>query len=139
MARCHKTWKCITFWLWHCTVLGFKAVGVLKLFYYKMIHVSCLANGLYRVAEGVKRLFLIVNNLISSILKKYFWNDQVVSKYLENNCLIYLYHRNQLSPVDERGLWCNTEITVKTYKTYFAILLNSLMQNVDDAVSVYFR
>jgi len=46
-----------------------KAGGAIKAFYDKMIHVTCLAHALHRVAEEVRRLFPSVDKLISSIKK----------------------------------------------------------------------
>lgn len=46
-------------------------MDALKLLYPKMIHVTCAAHGLHRVAEHVRDQFGNVNKLISNV-KKFF-------------------------------------------------------------------
>lgn len=43
-----------------------KAAKSLQVFYPNLIHVTCLAHGLHRIAEEIRTLFPTVNNLISS-------------------------------------------------------------------------
>lgn len=45
------------------------AMKALKVLYPKMIHVTCLAHGLHRVAEFIRSQMKDVNNLISSVKK----------------------------------------------------------------------
>lgn len=46
-----------------------KAGQIMKIFYEKMIHVTCLAHGLHRVCEFIREEFGVVNQLISSTKK----------------------------------------------------------------------
>lgn len=46
-----------------------KAATGLQILYEKMIHLTCLAHGLHRVAEKVREMFGSVNNLIASTKK----------------------------------------------------------------------
>lgn len=46
-----------------------KAGNNLKIFYKNLIHVTCLAHGLNRVAEEIRKKFPLVNTLISSVKK----------------------------------------------------------------------
>jgi hypothetical protein len=49
-----------------------KAATVLKVFYPNLIHFTCPAHGLQRVAKDVRAKFLQVNKLISTTKKKCF-------------------------------------------------------------------
>ena len=46
-----------------------KAGTVLKNIYTKMIHVTCCAHGLHRIAEEIRGQFGTVNELISNMKK----------------------------------------------------------------------
>lgn len=48
-----------------------KAGSVLKSFYTKMVHATCVAHGIHRVAEEIRGQFNEVDNLISNV-KKFF-------------------------------------------------------------------
>lgn len=45
------------------------AMKGLKMLYPKMLHVTCVAHGLHRVADFIRSQFKEVNNLISSVKK----------------------------------------------------------------------
>ena len=46
-----------------------KAGQTLKVLYPKMLHVTCCAHGLHRLAEEIRSKFPSVNNLISTVKK----------------------------------------------------------------------
>ncbi|KAL4113091.1 hypothetical protein QTP88_016779 [Uroleucon formosanum] len=48
-----------------------KSASVIKVFYSKMVHVTCLAHGLHRVAEEVRNMFPKVDKLISNVKKTF--------------------------------------------------------------------
>ena len=43
-----------------------KAAKALQVFYSNLIHVTCLAHGLHRIAEKIHELFPAVNDLITN-------------------------------------------------------------------------
>jgi len=43
-----------------------KSGKALKVFYPKLIHVTCMAHGLYRVAEAIREKYQNVDRLISN-------------------------------------------------------------------------
>lgn len=59
------------------------AMNALKVLYPKMIHVTCLAHGMHRVADFIKGKFKDVNDLISNV-KKIF--RKVIFRFDENWC-----------------------------------------------------
>lgn len=48
-----------------------KSASVIKVFYSKMVHITCLAHGLHRVAEEVRNMFPKVDKLISNVKKTF--------------------------------------------------------------------
>ncbi|VVC28511.1 Hypothetical protein CINCED_3A006594 [Cinara cedri] len=48
-----------------------KSASVIKVFYSKMVHITCLAYGLHRVAEEVRTVFPKVYKLISNVKKTF--------------------------------------------------------------------
>jgi len=72
-----------------------KAGNTLKAFYPKMIHITCAAHGLHRVAEEVRGKFSNVDKLISSV-KKYSEKHQTVFNSSKMKLLIYNCHRSLL-------------------------------------------
>lgn len=66
------------------------AAKALKVLYPKMIHVTCAAHGLHRVADFVKDQFVDVNDLIANV-KKIFTK---VRKYYSRD--FYVFHINYL-------------------------------------------
>nr|CAH7760199.1 unnamed protein product [Callosobruchus chinensis] len=55
----------------------------LKVFYPKLLHITCLAHGLHRVAEEIRKEFGIVNKLISSTKKVFLKAPSRVQEYKE--------------------------------------------------------
>lgn len=60
-----------------------KAAGVIKTFYSKILHVTCLAHGLHLIAEEVRKCFPNVDKLISNI-KKIFLKSPYRVSFLKN-------------------------------------------------------
>nr|CAH7714811.1 unnamed protein product [Callosobruchus chinensis] len=60
-----------------------KAGQALKVFYPKLLHITCLAHGLHRVAEEIRKKFVIVNKLISSTKKVFLKAPSRVQAYKE--------------------------------------------------------
>lgn len=60
-----------------------KAGQALKVFYPKLLHFTCLAHGLHRVAEEIRKEFGIVNKLISSTKKVFLKAPSRVQAYKE--------------------------------------------------------
>nr|CAH7762359.1 unnamed protein product [Callosobruchus chinensis] len=60
-----------------------KAGQALKVFYPKLLHITCLAHGLHRVAEEIRKEFGIVNKLISSTKKVFLKAPSRVQAYKE--------------------------------------------------------
>ena len=50
-----------------------KAMGPFKVLFHQMTHVTCLAYGLYRIAQLVHSNFRNINSLISSVKKIYIY------------------------------------------------------------------
>lgn len=48
-----------------------KSASVIKVLYSKMVHITCLAHGLHRVAEEVRNMFPKVDKLISNVKKTF--------------------------------------------------------------------
>uniref|UniRef100_A0A2S2Q691 Uncharacterized protein n=1 Tax=Sipha flava TaxID=143950 RepID=A0A2S2Q691_9HEMI len=48
-----------------------KSASVIKVFYSKMVHITCLAHGLHRVAEEIRNMFPKVDKLISNVKKTF--------------------------------------------------------------------
>ncbi|KRZ63903.1 hypothetical protein T08_2385, partial [Trichinella sp. T8] len=46
-----------------------KAAGALKVLFPNMLHLTCLAHGLHRIAEHIRCLFPDVDRLISNVKK----------------------------------------------------------------------
>lgn len=87
-----------------------KAGRSFKVFYSKMIHVTCAAYGLYRIAKQVRDHFSIVDKLIANckkVFKKAFTTVEMFKKEAPELCL----------PPDpaiaRQGLWINTAVIVK--------------------------
>lgn len=49
-----------------------KSASVIKVFYSKMVNITCLAHGLHRVAEEVRNMFPKVDKLILNVKKNFF-------------------------------------------------------------------
>jgi len=49
-----------------------KAMKDLKIFYPKIIHVTCIVHGLHRVCEQIRIIFPLANRWVS-IIKKVLW------------------------------------------------------------------
>lgn len=60
-----------------------KAAENLKIFYPKLIHCTCLAHGLNRVAETVRSEFPLINTLVTNIKKNFVKAPQRVQFYKE--------------------------------------------------------
>lgn len=108
-----------------------KAGGAIKAFYDKMIHVTCLAHALHRVAEEVRRLFPSVDKLISSIKKVFLKcpsRIEIFRKVLPNINL-------PPQPIITRwGTWINAAIY---YCENIQKIRNVIEQfDTDDAVSI---
>ena len=46
-----------------------KAGQNIKIFYSKLVQVTCLAHGVNRIAEEIRKLFPLVNELVSNVKK----------------------------------------------------------------------
>lgn len=62
-----------------------KAGKAIRIFYPKMIHVTCMAHGLHRLAETVRTEFRDVNNLISSVKKIFLKAPRRLQLFKEMN------------------------------------------------------
>lgn len=60
-----------------------KAGQALKVFYPKLLHITCLAHGLHRLAEEIRSEFSTVNKLISSTKKVFLKAPSRVQAYKE--------------------------------------------------------
>jgi len=60
-----------------------KSCDVLKVLYPNLIHVTCLAHGLNRVAEKVRDMFPNVNKLVNNIKKVFLKAPSRVEVYRE--------------------------------------------------------
>jgi hypothetical protein len=80
-----------------------KAGNTLKVFYPKIIHITCTVHGLYRVAEEIRGKISNVDKLISSV-KKYSEKHQTVFNCSKMKLFIYNCHRSLLLHVGIRGL-----------------------------------
>lgn len=66
------------------------ALEALKVLYPKMIHVTCAAHGLHRVAECIRDQFKGVNKLISNI-KRIFTKVILIPERLVVECVKFNY------------------------------------------------
>lgn len=62
-----------------------KAGKAIQIFYPKMIHVTCMAHGMHRLAETVRTEFKEINNLISSVKTIFFKAPRRVQLFKEMN------------------------------------------------------
>lgn len=76
-----------------------KAMKSLKILYTKMIHITCLAHGLHRVAETVRREFDNVNSFISNVKSVFCKVHEIASFCL---CLPTLKHSYFLLQAPQR-------------------------------------
>lgn len=60
-----------------------KSAEALKVFYPKLIHVTCMANGLHRVAEVIREKYQNVDRLISNTKKIFFKAPSRVNTFKE--------------------------------------------------------
>lgn len=101
-----------------------KAMGGLGILYPKMIHVTCVAHGLHRVAETVRASFPEVNALISTV-KRVFLKAPSRKKFF-----LDAVHDVPLppSPVHTRwGTWLEAAVY---YADYFEVV-KKLVQDLD--------
>src|SRR3978361_1849792 len=97
----------------------------LKIFYPNLIHVTCLAHGLNRVAEQIRNQYPLVNDLISNV-EKIFLKDPIrIQLYKEKLPEVPL----PPEPVVTRwGTWLNAAIF---YAKYFTELKTLILQLFD--------
>lgn len=108
-----------------------KALGGLQVLYPKMIHVTCLAHGLHRVAEQIRASYPDVNLLISSVKKIFLKAPSRVEKFREIPEKIPL----PPAPVVTRwGTWINAAIYYAQHFDLIRDIVNSF--NPDDAHSI---
>lgn len=114
-----------------------KAACNLKIFYPNLIHTTCLAHGLNRVAEEVRNHFPLVNSLISSVKKVFLKAPLRVQLYKQHLPGIPLPPQ----PVITRwGTWLEAAIFhANHYEIIKTIImdLDSDTQSVLDAQKVY--
>lgn len=79
-----------------------KARGVTQALYDKLIHVSCLVQGVHYVIKEVRGIYLSVNKLMSSMKKVPIKCPNCVEIYYRK-CIadIYLYFQNQNNDISE--------------------------------------
>jgi len=65
----------------HAAPYMIKLGHTLKVFYPKLINITCMAHGLHRLSEAIRDLFLNVDLLISNT-KKVFFKSTYSSRYL---------------------------------------------------------
>lgn len=107
------------------------AAKKLKLFYPNMIHITCAVHGLNRVAEEIRVLFPLVDNLISSI-KKIF-----LKAPLRVECYRIMLPNIPLppSPVITRwGTWLEAAVFYAKYLNNIKEVIESF--NEDDAAAI---
>lgn len=102
----------------------------LKIFYPNIIHVTCLAHGLNRIAEAVRSEFPLVNELISNVKKIFIKAPLRVQLYRDHFPGIPLPPQ----PIITRwGTWINAAIF---YAEHFDKLKNFILEFVDDSQCV---
>lgn len=103
-----------------------KAGNNLKIFYPRLVHTTCLAHGINRVAEEIRNKFPLINNLISN-MKKIFLKAPIRTQF-------YREHLPNLplppQPVVTRwGTWLEAAMF---YAGNFSQLKPVIMELVDD-------
>lgn len=108
-----------------------KAAEALKMFYPKMIHLTCLAHGLHRVAEEIRQNFPEVDKLISNVKKIFLKAPSRVATFKELAPLTPLPPQ----PVITRwGTWLDAAVY---YCENYSIIKNIVNGfNKDDASSI---
>lgn len=102
----------------------------LKIFYHNLIHVTCLAHGLNRVAEQIRNQYPLVNDLISNVKKIFLKAPIRIQLYKEKLPEVPL----PPEPVVTRwGTWLNAAIF---YAKHFTELKTLILQLVDTSQCV---
>lgn len=114
-----------------------KAMGSLQVLFPKMVHITCLAHGIHRVAETIRSHFPDVNILISSV-KKVFLKAQS-----RKNAFIQMANGCPLPPVPvitRWGSWLNAAIYYANNFELVSRVLNSFApeeaQSIEDAQNI---
>ena len=93
-----------------------KAGKGLKMLYPKMIHVTCLAHAIHRVAEEVRGTYLEVDKLISNVTKTFTNTPHRVQKVKNEAPQLPIPHHPVLARwctwLDAAGYHCKTVITI---------------------------
>nr|CAH7755190.1 unnamed protein product [Callosobruchus chinensis] len=103
-----------------------KAGQALKVFYPKLLHITCLAHGLHRVAEEIRKEFGIVNKLISSTKK----SPSRVQAYKERLPNLALPPEPILTPIKEVVGQFDSSEAIATNSSQLAFENPSIKQNI---------
>lgn len=107
-----------------------KAADALKVLYIKMIHVTCLAHGVNRLAECIRFQFKNVDSLVSKVKKIFLKAPSRISKFKE------LYPEMPLPPEPVLTRWGTWLTAVEYYAKYFNEIKAIISQLDDDSASI---
>ena len=107
------------------------AMKALKVLYPKMVHVTCLAHGIHRVADFIRNQFKDVNDLISNVKRifrkvrfkqilgiQYFFKAKKITGYnLKFVCIFHIQHTDTTSKatIQKHVSWHTSTTTADTY------------------------
>ncbi|KAL4101229.1 hypothetical protein QTP88_021249 [Uroleucon formosanum] len=103
-----------------------KSGEALKVFYPKLIHVTCMAHGLHRVAEAIREIYQNVDRLISNSKKIFLKAPSRVNTFKE------MYPNLSLPPqpiLTRWGTWLEAAIYYGKYFNEVKCVINALNQN----------
>ena len=99
-----------------------KAMNGLKVLFPKMVHVTCLAHGLHRIAELVRSNYPQVNRLISSTKSIFLKSPKRVEKFKE------LYPDIPLPPLPIATRWGTWLTAAEYYSAHLEEVTNVVME-----------
>lgn len=106
-----------------------KAGEFLKVFYPNMLHITCLAHGMHRVAEEVRRFSPAVNALISSVKKVFLKAPSRITTFKE------MLPGTPLPPEPVLTRW-GTWIAAALYYSEHGIKLMDVIERFNDTDSI---